>query len=353
MSIVFPDGYVLDSIGPFYSNGHNNDAGMTANILKNESNGVVDWILGETHFEKQNIIVDRGFQRVVDDLKVLGNVSVHMPSCDAKGNEQSSTSEANRSRLVTKVRWVVEAYHGRFKKWKFFENRQPNSHVDSFKECLRILTAALNAFRPRIYDTSKDLEVHQLVARRMLEKSRITENLVENIVFQGPLSNRGRLWDQFVNDNAQEVELTTPNVIPHFPMLTLEFLRNNLTCGTYQIEQAAHYTDEHMGSHKGFAFSLHPRATNLIRVRLQSRHKNATKYFVWVQFSLTEITGWYCKCKCGRRVVGCCAHVATIVWYLGYARHHNYKPPSTITNYWKKVIDSAEGYEDSGDENED
>jgi len=56
MSIVFPDGYVLDSIGPFYSNGHNNDAGMTANILKNESNGVVDWILGK-HILKNKILL--------------------------------------------------------------------------------------------------------------------------------------------------------------------------------------------------------------------------------------------------------------------------------------------------------
>lgn len=31
-----------------------------------------------------------------------------------------------------------------------------------------------------------------------------------------------------------------------------------------------------------------------------------------------------CNCLVGRRTVGCCAHVMTMVWYLGWARYeHN------------------------------
>ena len=347
MSIVLPDGYVLETIGPFYSNGHNNDAGMTSQILENEVNGVKDWLLDS---EQQNVVVDRGFRNVLDDLGVFGNLNVHMPSCDAKGTEQSSIQEANRSRLVTKIRWVVEAYHGRFKKFKLFENRQPTSRIGILKECLRILTATLNLFRPPIYNTTKDVDLHTAIANRMLERSRISVNIVETRVFSGPLSNRGRLWQEYVDNTQNEVNMSHPDVVSNFPRLSLDFLQQNLTCGSYQIQQAAHYTDEHMTANGGFTFSLHHTAPDLIRVRLQSRHKNATKYFVWVQFSCDQISGWYCKCKCGRRVVGCCAHVATVVWYLGFARHNDYRPPSTITSYWKKVIDSAEGYEDSYDE---
>ena len=34
-----------------------------------------------------------------------------------------------------------------------------------------------------------------------------------------------------------------------------------------------------------------------------------------------EVTAWYCKCRAGTRVVGVCSHIASILWYLGYARH--------------------------------
>ena len=30
---------------------------------------------------------------------------------------------------------------------------------------------------------------------------------------------------------------------------------------------------------------------------------------------------WYCKCRAGARVVGVCSHIASILWYHGYARH--------------------------------
>ena len=46
-------------------------------------------------------------------------------------------------------------------------------------------------------------------------------------------------------------------------------------------------------------------------------------YLLWLQFNLSEITAWYCKCRAGARVVGVCAHVAAIVWYLSYARYLN------------------------------
>ena len=30
---------------------------------------------------------------------------------------------------------------------------------------------------------------------------------------------------------------------------------------------------------------------------------------------------YYCTCKAGARTAVSCAHVASILWYLGYARH--------------------------------
>ena len=40
------------------------------------------------------------------------------------------------------------------------------------------------------------------------------------------------------------------------------------------------------------------------------------------------IVGWFCECKAGSHTVGCCAHVTTIIWYLGKEKHSQSKPKS-------------------------
>lgn len=59
---------------------------------------------------------------------------------------------------------------------------------------------------------------------------------------------------------------------------------------------------------------------NLLRVKLTSRHSSSRVYSLWIEFSGDEVTGWYCTCKVGARVFGCCAHIASTMWYLGYSR---------------------------------
>ena len=354
MSIVLPDGYVLETLGPYFSDGKNNDAGMTADIIKDLETGMRDWLL---EVDPQTVVVDRGFRNVLSDLDALGNVQTKMPSCEAKGNSQHSVSEANSSRLVTKVRWVVEAYHGRFKKFKLFENRQCTSFLPSYRKCLRILTAALNAFRPVLYNTATNAPFHQEIADRMMDLSRATSNPLAERVSKGELSNRGRKWTAAeTTPTASELLIGDPIAVPDFPRLQEEDICKSITCGTYQIEQAKHYTDEHSSSEGGFDFYVHKSAPDLVRVRLQSRHKNATKYFVWVQFlashesSPGKITGWFCQCKSGQRVVGCCAHVATVIWFLGYARHKGYKVSPKLDKFWRNVLDSGDGFADSDEE---
>lgn len=36
-----------------------------------------------------------------------------------KGKKQHTVEEANRSRLITELPWLVESYHARLKKWSF------------------------------------------------------------------------------------------------------------------------------------------------------------------------------------------------------------------------------------------
>ena len=62
--------------------------------------------------------------------------------------------------------------------------------------------------------------------------------------------------------------------------------------------------------------------------KIQSRHTSARKYFLWIKIKQDNlqdpVVRWYCQCKAGARTVGCCAHVATTIWY----QHSQYKPKS-------------------------
>lgn len=45
--------------------------------------------------------------------------------------------------------------------------------------------------------------------------------------------------------------------------------------------------------------------------------------------------------KTGARVVGVCAHIATVLWYLGYARHIQDSKNIGVRNWAEYVEDAA------------
>ena len=55
--------------------------------------------------------------------------------------------------------------------------------------------------------------------------------------------------------------------------------------------------------------------------KLQSRHVSSKSYLLWILYDDCNVISWYCKCRTGSRVVGMCAHVASVIWYLAYARN--------------------------------
>ena len=68
--------------------------------------------------DDDNFIIDRGIRDAIPFLE-RNNFSHQMPSYLKPGQTQHETQQANADRCVTKVRWTVESYHGRLKKWKF------------------------------------------------------------------------------------------------------------------------------------------------------------------------------------------------------------------------------------------
>ncbi|KMQ87335.1 hypothetical protein RF55_13409 [Lasius niger] len=130
-----------------------------------------------------------------------------------------------------------------------------------------------------------------------------------------------------------------------FPVLTLEYLKN-LTIGVYQVKLALSYIQDKQRDEDEELHIEMLRDRNrlpepgFLRARVFSRFRNAAKHQLWIAYQSTNedendqenedpIQDYYCTCKSGARTVGTCAHIASIIWFMGYARHQpNIRYPS-------------------------
>ena len=89
--------------------------------------------------------------------------------------------------------------------------------------------------------------------------------------------------------------------------------------GVYQIRQAISYTKKHQTEDGKYEIITNKEEDGVIKAQIRSRHT----YNLWIEHNsgINPITGWYCTCRSGARVVGCCAHIASVIWYLGFERH--------------------------------
>lgn len=93
----------------------------------------------------------------------------------------------------------------------------------------------------------------------------------------------------------------------------------------------------------------------LLRVRAFSRFRNATNYQLWIAYRSTVedemddeeedigtfgIFRHYCTCISDARTLGTCAHIASVIWFLGFARHEESVafPPTRLT---REIFDAA------------
>jgi hypothetical protein len=146
---------------------------------------------------------------------------------------------------------------------------------------------------------------------------------LEQLITNGDLSLR-KNWK-----NILDLELDF-----NFPYLTLDFLRE-YTCGVYQIKQSSSYAKVHLYDNDGqFEYQLSSSDDTILRCRLHSKHSSTTLYFLYIRFDNDDddddepIKDHYCQCKSGARNLGCCSHIATVLWYIGYARYTTWTPSS-------------------------
>jgi hypothetical protein len=310
--IVCPDGYIIDAIGPYLA--HINDAAIATDIRSK-----LKEVLGNGGV----CIVDRGFRDAVQDLTALG-LSVQMPCIRSGGN--LTTEEANRTRLVTKCRWIVEAINGQIKQcFRRFDKVWPNQSLPYMIKDFRIVCAILNVFHPRIEsDVREGIDIAETMLARCDEVNQLGE-LVKTL----NLNRRSALFKSI--DGAS---------LDDFPQLIEADLRL-ITLGSYQLKQAPSYYAEHIRTNGQYTIEVCKHVgplpctahglvsvddPMLVRGKIQSRHRSSTVYFIYILIDrlkngVESVSGYYCSCPSGSRTVGCCAHITTVLWYLGHGRY--------------------------------
>lgn len=161
-----------------------------------------------------------------------------------------STTEANISRMVTKVSWILERANGRLKQWKLLDKVVPNKRLPQKGDFVRIVCALCNKFRPCL--GSMDPESSE-IATKMLEKADMP-NTVQTLVEENNLLTRRAVYSAIEASSDQ---------LDDFPVLSLYEMRT-ITLGIYHIKHAENYSREHLkdgGSYEsmvchGFLFSL-------------------------------------------------------------------------------------------------
>ena len=228
-NIIHDAGYVVGVLGPFP--GRVNDASILKKCLTNNQE-----FSKFLHNSDARLIVDRGFRDSVDAAKQAGLVS-HLPAFLSKSQKQHTTFDANSSRLVTKVRWVVESANARFKKFKFFARNVPIRSLPTLNSDLQIISAFINAFRPKIKtDSPTDTEV----AKAMLRKLNM-DNDLEAVLEKGTQldSRKQTIWKKMKGSTVLD-----------FPELSEGDLQE-LTFGCYQTNMAKEYCRQHVDSESG------------------------------------------------------------------------------------------------------
>lgn len=109
----------------------------------------------------------KGFRDSVAFIESLG-FEVEMPHLLSKNQKEYTAEEANESRCVTKIRWVVESVNGRLKiMFPFFQDTIHNNYLNKVGRFLRIACAMINAFCPPL---NKDVPQSVDLATYLIER---------------------------------------------------------------------------------------------------------------------------------------------------------------------------------------
>lgn len=172
-------------------------------------------------------VVDRGFRDVVNYIRDEGYV-VLMPAL--KGNRaQLPTEEANMSRRVTKIRWVVEAVYGAIaQKYRLLHHNLDNKMLPKVRLLCKIVGYLQNKYGKRF---QSDGESSNRIVEYMESRMNVANTLSEEVE------------DQHWNRRKTSFQRLSASELLDFPRLNNEHLQVLFT-GSYQLSMAVSYLAE-------------------------------------------------------------------------------------------------------------
>ena len=136
---------------------------------------------------------------------------------------------------------------------------------------------------------------------------------------------------------------TTDGFILDFPEMTKRDLKTFFT-GTYQLSQAVSYLAEMVDKDDKLKIEYVKDESNVLKIRVPSRHISRTTYRCFLRYKpnsvgISGLTHYFCECANGQRTVGCCSHIAAIVYYLSHARYLSriFRPAEILSDVFKKI----------------
>lgn len=324
--IVCGDGHIIDITGPYAAT--TTDSDIMTKILENHDEPIENGAFHYLFHEGDVLILDRGFRDAIPLTETYG-YNAYMPRTKRRGETQLTTIDANKSRLVTMCRWVVEAVNGKFKRdFKIFRERIFNRASQNTINDFKIAGAIINCFQDPFEDSQYSDQFIECI-RLNLNKP----NLLADYVEENNLNRQRITFDRLEADNQHLV----------FPELTLEDIIL-IAVGTYHLKIARSYSSEHIQRTGVLDIEYYRHSERvlinnqenvLIRTKIQSRHVRRKTYYTYVLYNTetrgrTAIKEYYCTCIHGRRTLGSCAHVITILYYLGWARHNDFGHPAAF-----------------------
>lgn len=329
-----PDGYVFFVLGP-YDATHNDAVILKDCLVRYED---------KLSVLKKNdvIIVDNGFRDVLDDLGRKEFIT-HVP-----GTGQRNTLDSNKARFVTKIRWVNEQVFGRLKKkFKLFALPAHNATLSHDFDSMLIAFALLNLFHEPILSDKENEDTASLMKSRLN-----TPNLLKDVVEH---YNLAKVKVPYIDINYTLLDNEENNILLEFPILSLSDLYS-ISFGPYQINNAVSYYAQHqkdsiflvqkfdpsprhrVSTLKYDDFGIVIKNPLLVKAYMKSRFRSTKNHHIFVLVDKCEtgrkaIMEYFCTCETGSRTVGCCSHIMTVIWYLGYGQYHHINIPNpNITN---------------------
>ena len=222
---------------------------------------------------------------------------------------------------MTKIHWSVEPVHGIIK-----QNYRLLNHIIDNKLLLKVeLYFKIAAF------------LHNRFAKALKSDGDLSEKILKRMKYQihveNTLANEAEEKGWFRKKLV--FQIFSSNDLLVFPELT-EKDRKILFTGLYKLSKAVSYLAEMMNDNGSMNLQFVKKQANILKIQVQSRHISRKLYRCFIVYrpnsiGVAGIERYACKCANGRRTVGCCSHIAVMIYYSSHARYKT-KLESEVTN---------------------